>query len=490
MPGIRTVIFLGVGLALLASSQPSRAQSFAPVGNLDCNGYSKIQKPLRPRLTCADFRDSDGGRGYDNGHYIGHDEPGIGFISTVPRSGNNLQWDFTLSTDRPLPTAQSFELFPAVWFAMALCDPNSFPNGACIPDSDQNTPFLAGSAFMELQFYPPGFPPFITQISCDLTHWCAALNIDSLEVNSNGINQNCPEPVNFAFIQTNGVPPGPPGPASATNATFIPNRHTLLMNPGDHLRITIKDTTAGLLTRVEDLTTGQTGFMVASAANGFQNTDPNSCAGTNFSFHPEFDTAKFGNFVPWADLQANVNVSVEIGHFEKKDNDSDDGACFPGPTVAGCIGADVDFDGTSYQFDWPDGSRNNATSIAIGSVKGGGIGPLSSSGDGNYDQPYPILQFETDVAASENACQPNGVGCVVPPAGAQFYPFFALAKDSDGYGNGGGCALLFGNFHGFGINNFGGDQQYGTPNLPWFFGTISNGPQANPCIPQTGQNSD
>jgi hypothetical protein len=262
------------------------------------------------------------------------------------------------------------------------------------------------------------------------------------------------------------------------------------MNPGDHLRITIKDTTAGLLTRVEDLTTGQTGFMVASAANGFQNTDPNSCAGTSFSFHPEFDTAKFGNFVPWADLQANVNVSVEIGHFEKKDNDSDDGACFPGPTVAGCIGADVDFDGTSYQFDWPDGSRNNATSIAIGSVKGGGIGPLSSSGDGNYDQPYPILQFETDVAASENACQPNGVGCVVPPAGAQFYPFFALAKDSDGYGNGGGCALLFGNFHGFGINNFGGDQQYGTPNLPWFFGTISNGPQANPCIPQTGQNSD
>ena len=137
MPGIRTVIILGVGLALLACSQPSRAQSFAPVGNLDCNGYSKIQKPLRPRLTCADFRDSDGGRGYDNGHYIGHDEPGIGFISTVPHSGNNLQWDFTLSTDRPLPAAQSFELFPAVWFAMALCDPNSFPNGACIPDSDR-----------------------------------------------------------------------------------------------------------------------------------------------------------------------------------------------------------------------------------------------------------------------------------------------------------------------------------------------------------------
>ncbi len=490
MTGIRTLVFLGVGVTLLACSQTSRAQSFPAVGSLDCNGYSKIQKPLRPRLTCADFRDTDGGRGYDNGHYIGHDEPGIGFISTVPHSGNNVQWDFTLSRDRPLPAAQSFELFPALWFAMALCDPNSFPNGACIPDSDENTPFLAGSAFMELQFYPPGFPPFINQVSCDRTHWCAALNIDSFEVTANGLNPNCTEPVNFAFIQTDGVPPGPPGPATATTATFFPNRHTLLMNPGDHLRITIKDTMSGLLTRVEDLTTGQTGFMVASAANGFQNTDPNTCAGTNFSFHPEFDTAKFGNFVPWADLQANVNFAMEIGHFEARDKDKDDGSCFPGPTVAGCVGADVDFDGTSYQFDWPDSTHNNATSIAIGSVRGGGVGPLSPSGDGKYDQPYPIVQFETDVAASEDACQPSGVGCVVPPAGAQFYPFFALAKDGSNYDGEGGCTLLFGNFRGFGINNFGGDRQYGTPNLPWFFGTISAGPQANPCTPETGQEQD
>jgi hypothetical protein len=485
VPRFRTLIFLGAGITLLACSQGSRAQSFAPVGNLDCNGYSKIQKPARPRLTCADFRDTDGGRGYDNGHYIGHDEPSIGFISTVPHSGNNVQWDITLTRDRPLPAKQTFELLPAVWFAMALCDPNSFPNGACIPDSDQNTPFLAGSAFMELQFYPPGFPPFITQLSCDLTHWCAALNIDSFEVNSNGVNPNCTEPVNFAFLQTDGVPPGPPGPPSADAATFTPNRHTLLMNQGDHLRITIKDTMAGLLTRVDDLTTGQTGFMVASAANGFQNTDPTTCAGTNFNFHPEFDTAKFGNFVPWADLQANVNFSMEIGHFEAQDNDADDGPCFPGPTVAGCLGADVDFDGTSYQFDWPDGTHNNATSIAIGSVRGGGIGPLSPSENGTYDQPYPIVQFETDVPASEQDCQPSGVGCVVPPAGAQFYPFYALSKDGGNYNAEGGCTLLFGNFRGFGINNFGGDQQYGTPNLPWFFGTSSAGPQANPCIPQT-----
>jgi hypothetical protein len=247
--------------------------------------------------------------------------------------------------------------------------------------------------------------------------------------------------------------------------------------------------------------------MIASAQNGYQTTDPNTCAGTNFSFHPEFDTAKFGNFVSWAALQANVNFSMEIGHFESADGDSDDPPCFPGPTVAGCIGSDIDFDGTSYLLDWPDGTRNHATSVAISSVTGGGIGPLSMSDDTHkYDQPFPIIQLETDVSASEATCQPNGVGCVVPPEGAQFYPFYAVAKNEEGdqggngndqsQGNGndqgqGSCKLVFGNFTGPGINNFGGDAQYGPSNLYWFFGQNSGGPQVNPCIPQSrGQNQD
>jgi hypothetical protein len=479
MMNTRVVAFLSVGATLLVCSQTLRAQSFAPVGNLDCNGYSQIQKPLR-RDTCTDFRGEYGERGYDNGHYIGHDEPSIGFISTVVHSGNNVQWQFTLPSEHPLPATQSFENYIAFWFAMALCDPNSFPRGACIPDSDENNPTLAGSAFLEMQFYPPGFPPFITSISCDVKHWCASLHINSLEVTDLGtLNPNCTEPTNFAFIQTNGVPTGPPGPASATDATFTPNAQTLLMNQGDTLRITIKDTSAGLLTRIEDLTSGTTGFMVASAANRFQSLDPNTCAPTNFSFHPEFDTAKFGNFVPWAALQANVNFAMEIGHFEFPDNDSDDNFCFPGPLLSGCIDSDLDFDGTSYQRDWPDGTVKNATSLAIRSVAGNGIGPLSrSEEEGGYNQPFPIVHIETDVSASEPTCQPNGVGCDVPPVGAAFYPFYAVSST-------GGCALLFGNFTGAGVNNFGGDKQYGPANLYWFFGQNSSGPRSNPCIPQT-----
>ena len=308
---------------------------------------------------------------------------------------------------------------------------------------------------------------------------------------SNGfLNPNCAETTNFAFIQRDGIPTGPPGPNNINFFSVTPNAQTLLMNQGDRLRITIKDVpgdiSGGVLTLIEDLSTGQSGFMIASAHNGYQTTDPNTCAGTNFSFHPEFDTAKFGNFVPWAALQANVNFAMEIGHFETADGDSDDAGCFPGPTVAGCLGSDVDFDGTSYLFDWPDGTRNNATSIAIHSVKGGGIGPLSMSDDtGKYDQPFPIIHIQTTVSASESTCQPNGVGCVVPPVGAQFYPFYAVARDreNDEGDDGQSCALLFGNFSGHDINNLGGDAQYGPSNLPWFFGQNSGGPRSNPCIP-------
>jgi len=458
------------------------AAQFAPVGGLDCNGYSKIQKALRPHDYCTDPKGLWGGRFYDNGHYVGHDEPTVGFYSDVPQSGNNMQWVITLPHERPLPATQSFENFPTFWFGLALCDPGSFPNGPCIPDSDANFVNAAGSAFLEMQFYPPGWPPFITQISCDMTHWCASLHINSLEVMSNGqLNPNCAETTNFAFIQRDGIPTGPPGFDKLTVASVTPNAQTLLMNQGDRLRITIKDVSGnvsgGVLTMIEDLSTGQSGFMIASARNGYRSANPNTCAGRNFSFHPEFATARFGNFVPWAALQANVNVAYEIGHFQPPDNDSDDAGCFPGPNIAGCLGSDVDFDGMSYLRDWADGTSQHPEPVQFHSANGQGIGPLSAMGSGAYVSPYRVMQIETDVGASEATCSTaNGKGCLVPPPGAQFYPRFSIEK-----GNGESCTLLFGNFNGPGFNNFGGNAQWGTPNNTWFFGTNSGGVQPNPC---------
>ncbi len=478
--------------AIGAHAAHSTAPSFATTGNLDCNGYSSIQKPLKSYQPCTDLKGYDGGRGSDNGHYIGHDEPSVQFTSSTGGSGNNTQWEITLPKERALPATKTFENQIAFWFSMALCDPNSYPQNSCTPDSDKNTgnghATDAGSAFLEMQFYPPGFSPFITQISCDRTHWCASLHINSAECTFNFVfcNPNCTEPTNFAFIQMDGIPTGPPGPASATNATFTPNGQTLLMNQGDKLKLTIKDTSAGLINRIDDQTTGQSGFMVASAANGFQSLNVNTCAPTNFSFHPEYATAKFGNFVPWAALQANVGFASEIGHFTpgvNGDGDADDAPCFSGPTLPGCLnlaqGGDIDFDGSSYVADWPDGTKNNATSLQISSVTGNGFGPLSAPrGSTNYNSAYPAFQFETDVLASESTCTPTGAGCTVPPPGAAFYPFYAQS------GSGATCNFTFGNdIRGATVNDFGRDVQYGTPNLPWFFGTASGGIRPNPCTP-------
>ena len=166
------------GLAAVHShavSYPHRS-----VGNLDCNGRSPIQRAVKPGgIICAEIHFAPGGKHFkDNGYYVGHDEPTVQFYSNRPGSSTNVTYAQTLPRDpRALPTVKGplkdtthfFELMPTLWYAMALCDPNSFPQLPCTPDSDTNTPSGnypgGGSAFLELQFYPPGFAPFANGIS-------------------------------------------------------------------------------------------------------------------------------------------------------------------------------------------------------------------------------------------------------------------------------------------------------------------------------------
>ena len=208
-----------------------------------------------------------------------------------------------------------------------MCDPNSAPLLPCKAESDANAPAGsypgAGAAFVELQFYPPGFAPFSDAISCDNSHWCSALNIDSLECQGNGsgpCNNQCTEPVNFAFVQTNGVPTGPPSPQLSNNASFRPNRHTLLMNPGDKITVQMFDAKIpgghALEVKETDWSTGQSGFMIASGKNGFMNTNPFTCAGHRFNFQPEYNTARAANIIPWGIGPYMINAEYEIGHFE------------------------------------------------------------------------------------------------------------------------------------------------------------------------------
>ena len=501
---------LGAGAGQAGATTPAGVRPHA-MGELDCNGFSPIQASVKKTMLCHDPA-IDGQRFEDHEHYIGHDEPSVQFISSQPGSSSDVTWSEKLPVEpRALPTVNrpghdvthSFELTVAPWFSMNLCDPNSDPQLPCKPRSDSNAPRPGypggGSAFMELQFYPPGFAPFSDSISCDNTHWCSALTIDSVECDANNnCNDNCIEPVNFGWIQTNGVPTGPPSPQESNLATFTPNRHTLLMNQGDNITIHMFDAKVrggrALEIRETDHTTGRSGYMVASAANGFMNSNPTDCSGTPFNFQPEYNTAKHGNVSPWGFGFYGINSQYEIGHFEpctkitgkvsgpgidtfwnnckgpyeagtppdpsNPDVEPNDSPCFPkGDThggtaapnqVTGCdvfdaaVG-DLDFDGTPYRADWPTSVTPNTFPSTFR------VQPPTSDGHS-----YGNIQFVTDISASEQNCDLiSGTGCVMPPHGpGHFYPFFTFAKVS------GQCVWEFGNMRNG--NNFGQESQYGS----------------------------
>ncbi|HET8764122.1 MAG TPA: hypothetical protein VFM52_02785, partial [Rhodanobacter sp.] len=283
------------------------------------------------------------------GHYVGHDEPSLAFYSHKAGSGNHMSYIVTLPKEPPATNpnnvnkAYSFELSGADWFGMAICDTQSYPEQikTCPPDSDSNilnpatSPRHAGTAFMEMQFYPPGWIQWPTwrvavgASSCDPTKWCAALNIDSLSLNpvtNQANNAGClakagEEYLNFAFITKNGKSTGPANPIHSTLATFTPSaQKDLFMNQGDRVKTTIGDTPNGVKIVLNDLTTGQSGSMTASKANGFAQIkfDPNgtSCKAIPYNFHPMYSTSSPKTRVTWAAHSYNVAFDSEIGHFQ------------------------------------------------------------------------------------------------------------------------------------------------------------------------------
>jgi hypothetical protein len=546
---------LGVALTGItpAAAGARASSSFTPAarGELDCNGFSPVQAPIRANW-CADIRgflgisnsNTWGGRFYDNGHYIGHDEPDATFLSGAPGSGNDVTWTVTLGRDPKAAPGDAvpgkdvshwFELTPAPWFSMALCDPNSYPQTPCTPESDSNAPTCfgpnctvangGGSAFMEFQLYPPGNPPFADSESCNDRQWCAALTIDSLECTEGfaQCNADCEEPLNFGFIQKNGVPTGPPSPSEATLASEVPNDQTLLMNAGDTIRFRMFDAPApgggqAFEVFVRDLTTGQSGYMQASAANGFETSSAADCSGTPFNFQPEYNTASVNNVIPWGAIQTDISTEFETGHWEPCTSLSDEltsnpldpadgsgdynecngpyenagppdgttpelgeaecyyaGSTHPGydgpgtstqpDVMTGCQddifqNGDLDFDGTPYWTEWPTGNfpgRYPSTFVeAMPSTHG---------------RPYSRFFFQTDIALSEYTCLGNTVtgggtstGCTVPPQGpGGFYPYWSELHA------GGFCALEFGNVRSNPVvTDFGKDSEYGQ-NL---FGTL------------------
>jgi hypothetical protein len=497
------------------------------------------------------------------GQYSGHDEPSLLFYSNTAGSGNSSLYQLTLPSDPPTAPNQAgtggtwnFQLHPAFWFGMAMCDDQSAPNpggssvGAqipCTPDSDTNiftgtTPgtsnymgLTPGTAFMEMQFYPPGWGNVGTGVSCgpDNHQWCAAMTIDSLSSNSNTgavnnaacLNATGEEYVNFAMITKSGHSQAPADPLRQTLATFTTGPDTLEMNSGDKLAVNLHDTSDGFQIDITDSTTAQSGSMTASIANGFGHPlyqpSASTCTDEAHAFHPMYSTSSENTRVLWAAHSYNVAYSDEIGHFEyckqinvgnlncaskgvtdPGGNDGDEFPCFNLPVVgttqklSGCLGTDVDFDSPDYFDNWPGTLKNATTDAAFHATPILFTSPLFN-GTANYDRvafetDLPRIEFATTPPCQRHVFNPSdpspGSGCVDPPPGASFYPFFSTRM------SGGGCIWQEGgNFIPGTVNNFGGNSaaEFGNllvsvyprtgPETQGIYENFHNTLSSNPC---------
>ncbi len=466
------------------------------------------------------------------GKYSGHDEPAVAFYSNHPGGGNSINTVLTIPNDPPTPPAQdgsggtfNFQLHPAFWISMVLCDTQSAPNftHVCVPNTDANIfdspdpnapDFIGrhpGSAFLELQFYPPGG----LNTCSDPAQWCVAMVIFSFNSrdvftqfnNADCLNKVGLEPANFAFLTTSGISQFVASPLSSDPNPLFTGQ-LFKMNPGDRVRVSIHDTRDGLKAELHDLTSGVTGSMTASIANGFAQVnfvpDPDpanpsvTCSASPYAFHPQFATSSEHTRAVWTAHTLNVAFADEIGHYELCSAvDTEGGACIgtspadpAGPDfddqsgcfsggflaqfglqpIGACIAGDFDFDGTSYNFNWP-GTGNPATDALLHPSPIRFTAPrfrLQNNGDRDDRDAdaqlhnFSRVAFETDTPISEFATNPNcdifaGTGCTNPPAGTQFYPIYSTTRHHAGDGDDGGCSWQLGGPNIPGTeNNFGG----------------------------------
>jgi hypothetical protein len=228
------------------------------------------------------------------------------------------------------------------------------------------------------------------------------------------------------------------------------------MNPGDRITVDTHDGSAGLTVIVHDLTTGQTGSMTASAANGFAQIlyEPASatCHQAPYTFRPMYATSSEHTRVPWAAHSYNVAASDEIGHFEycslvsgeggdclannEDELDGDDVGCFSAAfslfvPIGGCIGTDNDFDGVSYQPVWAGTDPNRGQDTKYHPSAMTFKSPVFN-GSQNYDR----VAFEADLPRIEaadfggNCDRFTGTNCVNPPPGSNFYPIYTTGTSN------------------------------------------------------------
>ena len=489
--GILIALVVAAGVFGSAAARAAMPSAFMPQTALLSSGIYNEPLCQSHSSLCRDTVDNPGDE------YVGHDEPSLAFRSSRPGSANDITYRLRLPEEAKVKPRNdgsggtwTFELRPTFWLGLTLCDTESAPEftKTCTPDSDANaleSPNPAspryigkhpGNAFLELQFYGPGYVPQFEGFGCAAHDYCAAMTIDSLgeDQNTGAFNtEACDdyilggvEPINWAYITKNGHSQAPANPLF-TGTFEDPNfdavnpdyKKDLLMKPGDWLTIHMHDTSAGYRVDIDDETSRQQGSMTASVANGFAHVlftpDSTTCQARPYAFHAEYSTANArGN--TWSAHTTNVSYSDEIGHFEHcvkldadfncavegaddpagLDEDDDHNFCVPGSDalvvhINGCFSDDEDFDGPSYVNDWPGTSRNQHVEDQLRSDPVTFFSPTTNGHD------YSVIQFETDLPRIEDAdsqdnppfCNRNtGAFCVNPPHGAEFYPFYSAVR--------------------------------------------------------------
>jgi hypothetical protein len=383
----------GANAVKYAASSTSQTSSYGPKGDpgpgrIDC-GYAQAR--------CLDLEYYTSVGAY--GRYVGHDEPSNPFYSFIPGSGSQVRWQVKIPTEpgnnpsdsstwptRTNGKVWNFMLHPAFWFGMAMCNDMSYPEvhttlGSCKPGSDSNIADCpdstgttcvstangcppgttgsacyignhVGSAYMEFQFYPPGWAPLsgnapIGGESCDPTRWCAAMVIWSLQNDGNfaANNADCVNNSNggaefgnasFVTLGATSLSPVPASPYKNPGAFAPTPSADQFYNGGDVLTVTMHDIPdnapgpagSGLEISVFDQTTGTTGHVVASGRDAGGNAafnhfatlkwDPSatSCTVIPYNFHPMYSTSNLHTRVPWAAHTYNIDFTDEIGHFD------------------------------------------------------------------------------------------------------------------------------------------------------------------------------
>ena len=160
-------ILLIAGASLVAAT-PAQALHAGGAANASQHAAINCEDGL-----CAEVANPEEAFGSE---YVGHDEPSAVFYSNTPGAGNHMTYSLVLPHD-PSPAnpntpgkSYSFELNGSIWLGMALCATQSYPEqvSTCAPDSDSNivdpavSPDHPGTAFVELQFYPPEWVPWPT----------------------------------------------------------------------------------------------------------------------------------------------------------------------------------------------------------------------------------------------------------------------------------------------------------------------------------------